>query len=83
MIVIRRRKEIFGRSSAELRYGTHSACAPEQSASAEHYKGHVRCISNSLKKEELELDNHAAATVPECLHKRQDQRPLISFPPSR
>jgi len=33
--------------SAEVRpnFSTRSACAPEYSASAEHYKGHVRCIS--------------------------------------
>jgi len=48
MIVIRRRKEIFGRSSAEVRpnFSTRSACVPEHSASAEHYEGHVRCISS-------------------------------------
>jgi len=35
--------------SAEVRpnFSTRSACTPEYSASAEHYKGHVRCISNT------------------------------------
>ena len=34
--------------SAEVRpnFGTRSACAPKYSASVEHCKGHVRCISN-------------------------------------
>jgi len=33
--------------SAKVRpnFGTRSACAPKYSASAEHCKGHVRCIS--------------------------------------
>jgi len=29
-----------------LNFGTRSACAPEHSALAEHYKGHVWCISS-------------------------------------
>jgi len=37
--------------SAEVRpnFGTRSACAPKYSASAEHCKGHVRCISILVK----------------------------------
>jgi len=36
--------------SVEVRsnFGTRSACAPKYSASAEHCKGHVRCISTLL-----------------------------------
>jgi len=35
--------------SAEVRpnFGTRSACAAKYSASAEHCKGHVRCISTA------------------------------------
>jgi len=47
--------------SAEVRpnFGTRSACAPKYSASAEHCKGHVRCISTTLHY----TDNHNNVTL--------------------
>ena len=48
MIVIRHSSFVVEKkylAEVRLNFGARSACAPEYSASAEHYKGHVRCIS--------------------------------------